>query len=52
MFDQITSSIELLTNLGFAVYHSDDDFVASIPLANDLAALCHVIDNLLKSNSG
>lgn len=55
VFDQITStpgSIEFLTNLGFVVYHSDDDFVASIPLSVDLTALCHVFDNLLKSNIG
>jgi hypothetical protein len=55
VFDQITSTpggIELLTNLGFVVYHSDDDFVASIPLAVDLTALCGVFDNLLKSNIG
>jgi thiol-disulfide isomerase/thioredoxin len=52
VFDQITSTrggIELLTNLGFAIYHSDDDFVASIPLAVDLSAMCHVFDNLLKT---
>jgi thiol-disulfide isomerase/thioredoxin len=55
VFDQITStpgSIELLTNLGFSVYHSDDDFVASIPLAVDLRAMCHVFNKLLKIYGG
>jgi hypothetical protein len=54
VFDQITSisgGIELLTNLGFAIYHTDDDFVASFPLYIDLTMLCHVFDNLLKSTS-
>lgn len=54
VFAQITSisgGIELLTNLGFAVYHTDDDFVASIPLYIDLSRMCSVFDNLLKSTS-
>jgi thiol-disulfide isomerase/thioredoxin len=55
VFDQITStpgSIELLTNLGFSVYHSDDDFVASIPLAVDSKVMCHIFNKLLKIHSG
>ncbi len=55
VFDQITSTpggIELLTNLGFSVYHSDDDFVASIPLSVDLKSMCHVFNKLLKIHSG
>jgi nucleoredoxin len=50
VFDQITSisgGIELLTNLGFAVYHTDEDFVASIPLYIDLTTMCSVFDNLI-----
>ena len=54
VFDQITSisgGIELLKNLGFAIYHTDDDFVASIPLYIDLTRICSVFDKLLKSIS-
>ena len=54
VFDQITSipgGIELLTNLGFAVYHTDEDFVASIPLYIDLTLMCRVFDSLIKSSS-
>lgn len=50
VFDQITSTpggLALLTDIGFAVFHSDDDFVASIPLTVDLAAMAHVFDRLL-----
>jgi peptide-N4-(N-acetyl-beta-glucosaminyl)asparagine amidase len=53
VFDQITSipdGIELLTNLGFLVYHTDEDFVASIPLYVDLTRMCHVFDSLIKSS--
>jgi len=55
VFDRITStpgSVELLVNLGFAIFHSDVDFVASIPLSVDLALMNEVFDNLLaKYNS-
>lgn len=54
VFDQITStpgSIELLMNLGFAVFHSDVDFVASIPLSVDLALLGDLFDKLLKASN-
>mmetsp|Transcript_22090 Transcript_22090/g.48034 ORF Transcript_22090/g.48034 Transcript_22090/m.48034 type:complete len:968 (-) Transcript_22090:25-2928(-) len=54
IFDGITStpgSIELLTNLGFTVFHSDVDFVASIPLWVDLDLMVNVFDNLLKTYS-
>lgn len=50
VFDQITSipgGIAFLTDLGFSVFHSDDDFIASIPLTVDLAAMANVFDNLL-----
>jgi nucleoredoxin len=53
VFDQITSIsgvIELLTSLGFAVYHTDEDFVASIPLYVDLTRMCSVFDSLIKSS--
>jgi nucleoredoxin len=53
VFDQITSisgGIELLTSLGFAVYHTDEDFVASIPLYVDLTRMCSVFDSLIKSS--
>ena len=51
VFDQITSTpggIAFLTDLGFSVFHSDDDFVASIPLTVNLAEMADVFDNLLK----
>lgn len=54
VFDQITSisgGIELLSNLGFAVYHTDEDFVASIPLYVDLTMMCSVFLSLFKSAS-
>jgi len=54
VFDTITStpgSIELLTKLGFVVFHSDMDFVASIPLSVDLSLMGDVFDNLLKAYS-
>lgn len=54
VFDQITStpgSIELLKNLGFAVFHSDVDFVASIPLTVDLVLMGDVLDMMLKIHS-
>ena len=54
VFDKITStpgSIDLLKNLGFAVYHSDVDFVASIPLATDLSLMSDVLDKLLETSS-
>lgn len=52
VFDQITSvsgGIELLQNLGFQVFHSDIDFVASIPLSVDLKLMGDVFDSLLKT---
>ncbi|KAL7534242.1 hypothetical protein ACHAXR_005749, partial [Thalassiosira sp. AJA248-18] len=52
VFDQITSvsgGIELLQNLGFQVFHSDIDFVASIPLSADLKLMGDVFDSLLKT---
>mmetsp|Transcript_13169 Transcript_13169/g.24217 ORF Transcript_13169/g.24217 Transcript_13169/m.24217 type:complete len:1061 (-) Transcript_13169:102-3284(-) len=52
VFDTITStpgSIELLMKLGFVVFHSDIDFVASIPLSVDLNLMGDVFDNLLKT---
>lgn len=50
IFDQITStpgSIDLLTSLGFTVFNSDADFVASIPLSADLTVMGEVFDKLL-----
>eukprot|EP00580_Thalassiosira_gravida_P016583 CAMPEP_0201663636 /NCGR_PEP_ID=MMETSP0494-20130426/5360_1 /ASSEMBLY_ACC=CAM_ASM_000839 /TAXON_ID=420259 /ORGANISM="Thalassiosira gravida, Strain GMp14c1" /LENGTH=1060 /DNA_ID=CAMNT_0048142267 /DNA_START=184 /DNA_END=3366 /DNA_ORIENTATION=+ len=54
VFDRITSnpgSIELLMKLGFVVFHSDLDFVASIPLSVDLTLMGDVFDNLLTKYS-
>ncbi|KAL9184428.1 hypothetical protein ACHAXT_002514 [Thalassiosira profunda] len=54
VFDKITStagSIALLGGLGFAVYQSDVDFMASIPLTIDLERLGEVLDSLLKAYS-
>lgn len=55
MFDRITSnprSIGLLMVLGFAVFNSDIDFVASTLLSVDLALADEVFDKLLaKFNS-
>lgn len=50
VFDQITSipgGIAFLTDLGFSVFHSDDDFIAIIPLTVDLEAIANVFDKLL-----
>ena len=54
IFDSITSnrgSIDLLTTIGFAVYHNDIDFIASIPLSTNLALLSNVLDSLIKAYS-
>jgi len=54
IFDSITSnrgSIDLLTTIGFAVYPSSIDFVASIPLSTDLALMSNVLDSLIKAYS-
>jgi hypothetical protein len=51
VFDKITSnagSMELLKALNFSVFHSDIDFMASIPLSSDLKLLDKVLDKLLK----
>uniref|UniRef100_A0A7S2L2R3 Thioredoxin domain-containing protein n=1 Tax=Skeletonema marinoi TaxID=267567 RepID=A0A7S2L2R3_9STRA len=50
VFDKITSnagSMELLKSLNFSVFHSDIDFVASIPLSVDLELLGKVLDKVL-----
>ncbi len=50
VFDQITSTpggIAFLTDLGFSVFHSDDDFIASIPMTANLAEMADVFENLL-----
>jgi len=55
VFDQITSTpggIELLVNLGFAIFHSDTDFMASIPLAVNLTLMADVMDSLFKAYTG
>jgi nucleoredoxin len=52
VFDKITSnagSMELLKSLNFSVFHSDVDFVASIPLSVDLELLSKVLDKVLKT---
>ena len=51
VFDQITSvpgSITLLRCIGFSIFSSDIDFVASIPLSTDLKAMVEVLDKLLE----
>jgi hypothetical protein len=52
-FDKITSSeggLEYITNqLGFCIYNNGIDFMASIPLSMDIAALKKRIDDLLSS---
>ena len=51
VFDQITSvpgSITLLSCIGFSIFSSDIDFVASIPLSTDLKAMVEVLDKLLE----
>ena len=51
VFDRITStpgSIGLLKSLGFVIFHSDADFVTSIPLSVDLTLMGSVFDNLMK----
>jgi len=50
VFDQITTvpgSIQLLTNVGFTVFHTDIDFVASIPLSVDLSMMNKVLDRVV-----
>ena len=50
VFDQITSrsgGVNLLTSIGFSIFHSDVDFVASIPLAVDLRLMSDVLDKTL-----
>jgi hypothetical protein len=52
VFDQITSvagSIELLTCLGFSIFPSDVDFVASIPLSADLKTMSDTLDKILEA---
>ena len=52
VFDKITAnagSTELLKSLNFSVFHSDVDFVASIPLSVDLELLGKVLDKILKT---
>ena len=54
VFDNITStrgSIDLLIAIGFAVYHSDMDFFATIPLSTDLELMSNVLDSLIKAYS-
>lgn len=54
VFDAITSnrgSIDLLVTIGFAVYHSDSDLMASIPLTADLKSMSDVLDSLIKAYS-
>ena len=49
--DRITSnagSMELLRSLNFAVFHSDVDFMASIPIYSNLELLGKVLDEALK----
>ena len=51
VFDSITSaagSIDVLRHLGFAVYSTEDDFYASIPLPTNLSLM---LDNLSKEYS-
>ena len=51
VFDQITSvsgSIQLLTYIGFTVFPSDIDFIASIPLSVDLNALSDTLDKIVE----
>lgn len=51
--DQITSTpggVAFLTDLGFSVFHSDDDFVATIPLTVNLEAMADVFDNLINTS--
>ena len=55
VFDKISSnagSMELLKSLNFSVFHSDIDFVASIPLSVDLELLSKVLDKALKTYQG
>ncbi len=50
VFDQITTvpgSIQILTNVGFSVFHTDIDFVASIPLSVDLNMMNKVLDRVV-----
>lgn len=54
VFDQITSvagSMQLLTCIGFSVFSSDVDFVASIPLSVDLKAMSEVLQKILEAYS-
>ena len=54
VFDTITTtrgSVDLLTTIGFAVYPSDVDFIATIPLSTNLELLCNVLDSLIKAYS-
>ncbi|KAL7538660.1 hypothetical protein ACHAWF_006166 [Thalassiosira exigua] len=55
VFDKIASapgSLDLLTSVGFVVFHSDTDFVASIPCSTDLTMMSSVLDHLLKTFEG
>lgn len=52
VFDRITSnsgSMELLQSLNFSAFHSDVDFVASIPLSVDLELLSKVLEKVLET---
>ena len=52
VFDQITSatgSLDLLTLIGFSVFPSDIDFMASIPLSADLKTMTEVLDKVLEA---
>lgn len=51
VFDQITcfaGSIQLLTCIGFSVFATDIDFVATIPLSADLQVMSDVLDRVLE----
>jgi len=50
VFDQITSKlggVNLLTSLGFSCFHSDVDFMASIPLSMDLELMSTVVEKII-----
>ena len=51
VFDQITSisgSIQLLSCLGFYIFPTEADFVASIPLSADLSKTIEVLDRIME----
>mmetsp|Transcript_3126 Transcript_3126/g.4505 ORF Transcript_3126/g.4505 Transcript_3126/m.4505 type:complete len:1057 (-) Transcript_3126:831-4001(-) len=52
VFDRITSnsgSMELLQSFNFSAFHSDIDFLASIPLSVDLELLSRVLEKVLET---